>query len=328
MMKKIVNDPHDVVKEMYQGMVKAFPNLISLDEANNVVSRAELDENKVTLISGGGSGHEPAHAGFVGEGMLDAAVAGDVFSSPSIMQVYSAITNNASKKGTLLIIKNYTGDVLNFEGAADMAADDDISVETVCVNDDVSIEDPADRRGVAGTLFVHKIAGALAQQGADLQAVKSIAEKVIDNVRTMGVALKPCTVPAKGEPTFTLADDEMELGVGIHGEAGVSRETITSAKTIAEEIIDKILADMPVQAEEEVALLVNGLGGTPLQELFILNDEARTILDRQDISVYRTFVGNYMTSLDMAGASLTILKLDGELKKLLDAPADTISWKL
>lgn len=327
-MKKIINDPQDVVKEMCRGMVKAFPDLISLDEDNNVVYRSELEEDKVTLISGGGSGHEPTHAGFVGKGMIDAAVAGGVFASPSTMQVYNTIKQTASNKGTLLIIKNYTGDVLNFEGAADLAREDDgIDVETVCVNDDVAIDEPSERRGVAGTLFVHKIAGALAQQGEDLDRVKAVANRVINNVRTMGVALKPCTNPAKGEPTFELDENEMELGVGIHGEAGVSREKLGPAEAIVEKIVDKVLNDLPFQEEDEVALLINGLGGTPLQELFIVNNEVRDILDQKRISVYKTIVGNYMTSLDMAGASITMLKLDSELKELLEAPASTVSWK-
>ena len=327
-MKKVINSPKAVVKELCSGMVKAYPNLISLDEDHSIISRKELNVNKVSLISGGGSGHEPAHAGFVGKGMLDAAVCGDVFASPSIMQVYQAILQTASDKGTLLIIKNYTGDMLNFEGAAAMAIEDDgMSVEKVCVNDDVAITDATKRRGVAGTLFVHKIAGALAEEGATLQEVKAVAEKVIRNVRTMGFALTSCTVPAKGEPTFDLGEDEIEIGVGIHGEAGVFRRKMASASVIAQEIVDRIVMDLPYNADDEVALLVNGLGGTPMQELFILNNEVRKILEHRDIIVYRTMVGNYMTSIDMAGASVTLLKLDAELKRLLDAPSDAIAWK-
>jgi dihydroxyacetone kinase len=326
--KKVINSTEAVVKELCSGMVKAYPNLISLDEDHGIISRKELNVNKVNLISGGGSGHEPAHAGFVGKGMLDAAVCGDVFASPSTMQVYHAILQTASDKGTLLIIKNYTGDILNFEGAAAMAIEDnDIKVEKVCVNDDVAIADITKRRGVAGTLFVHKIAGALAEEGATLQEVKAVAEKVIRNVRTMGFALTSCTVPAKGKPTFDLGEGEIEIGVGIHGEAGIFRREMATAGVIAQEIVDRIVTDLPYNADDEVALLINGLGGTPIQELFILNDEVRRILGQRGIIVYRTMVGNYMTSIDMAGASVTLLKLDSELKRLLDAPADTIAWK-
>lgn len=326
-MKKLINEPENVVEEMHQGMSRAFLDKIQVDIGNNIVYRRKEKKDKVKLISGGGSGHEPTHGGFVGEGMLDVAVAGEVFASPSVMQVYEAIKEVASNAGVLLIIKNYSGDVMNFEGAADLARDDGIKVETVHVNDDVAIDDPKKRRGVAGTLFVHKIAGALAQRGKDLQAVKAVAEKVIENVRTMGVALKPCTVPAKGEPTFNLSEDEMELGVGIHGEAGVSKENLASAETIAEKIVGKILTELPFEGKSDLALLVNGLGGTPLQELFILNNEVRNILDERDITIHKTIVGNYMTSLDMAGASITMLKLDSEMKELLEAPANTISWK-
>jgi len=327
-MKKVINSTEAVVRELCGGMVKAYPDLISLDEDHSIISRKELNVNKVSLISGGGSGHEPAHAGFVGKGMLDAAVCGDVFASPSIMQVYHAILQTASDKGTLLIIKNYTGDMLNFEGAAAMAIEDDgVRIESVCVNDDVAITDIAERRGVAGTLFVHKIAGALAEEGASLQEVKAVAEKVIKSIRTMGFALTSCTVPARGNPTFDLGEGEIEIGVGIHGEAGIFRREMATASVIAQEIVDRIVTDLPYNADDEVALLVNGLGGTPIQELFILNNEVEKILRRRDVRVYKTMVGNYMTSIDMAGASVTLLKLDGELKRLLDAPADTIAWK-
>jgi dihydroxyacetone kinase DhaK subunit len=327
-LKKIINSTQTVVKELCEGMVKAYPEIISWDAQNNIISRRERSTHKVNLISGGGSGHEPSHAGFVGRGMLDAAVCGDVFASPSIMQVYNAILQNASEKGVLLIVKNYAGDMMNFGGAADMAIEDDGKiVEKVCVNDDVSIVNPPDRRGVAGTLFVHKIAGALSEEGASLQKVKAGAEKVINNVRTMGFALKACTVPAKGEPTFLLGENEIEMGVGIHGEAGVVREELGTANEIAQKIVDRVIADLPFAADDEVTLLVNGLGGTPIQELFILNKEVRQILDKKSIKVYRTMVGNYMTSIEMAGASITLLRLDSELKRLLDAPADTIAWK-
>ncbi len=232
-MKKLINDPKSVVIEMCQGMVKAFPDNLALNEEFMVISRKNPDKNKVILISGGGSGHEPAHAGFVGKGMLDAAVCGDVFASPSVIQVFNAIKHNHSEQGVLLVIKNYSGDVMNFESAAAMAEDYDIRVDSVCVNDDISIEKMEDRRGVAGTIFVHKIAGALAERGASLRQVKEISQRVIDNVRTMGIALTSCTVPARGKPTFDLEEDKIEVGVGIHGEAGIFRERLLSAKETA-----------------------------------------------------------------------------------------------
>ena len=327
-MKKIINTAQTVVNELCEGILKAYPEIVAWDEQSNVIHRRERNTGKVTLISGGGSGHEPSHGGFVGKGMLDAAVCGEVFASPSIMQIYRAIQSMVSDKGVLLIIKNYAGDMMNFSQAAEMAAEDDgITVEKVCVNDDVAIDKVADRRGVAGTIFVHKIAGALAEEGASLREVKAVAEKVVGNVRTMGVALKACTLPAKGEPTFSLGPEEIEMGIGIHGEAGVFRGKMGSANELAAEIVGRIVADLPFKSGDEVALLINGLGGTPLQELFILNNEVGKILDEKDIAVYRTMVGNYMTSIDMAGASITLLRLDDELKRLFDAPADTAAWK-
>ncbi|AFK08140.1 dihydroxyacetone kinase, DhaK subunit [Mesotoga prima MesG1.Ag.4.2] len=326
-MKKLINDPKSVVIEMCQGMVKAFPENLALDEEFMVISRKNPNKNKVNLISGGGSGHEPAHAGFVGRGMLDAAVCGDVFASPSVMQVFNAIKHNHSEQGVLLVIKNYSGDVMNFESAAAMAEDYDIRVDSVCVNDDISIEKKEDRRGVAGTIFVHKIAGALAERGASLKQVKEIAQRVIDNVRTMGIALTSCTVPARGKPTFDLEEDKIEVGVGIHGEAGIFRDRLLSAKETAELIIERILGELSVSKDEEVAVLVNGFGGTPLQELFILNNEVATILNSKGIAVAKTLVGNYMTSIDMEGASISVLMLDEQMKRLLSAPCETAAWK-
>lgn len=331
-MKKIINNPENVVKEMCEGLEAAYPDIVSLNKKYNIVVRKNLDNGKVSLISGGGSGHEPSHAGFVGKGMLDAAVCGDIFASPSTIQVYNAILAVQSKKGTLLIIKNYTGDRMNFDAAAEMAiADDEIEVERVYVNDDVAIRDStltAGRRGVAGTVFVHKITGALAEEGASLKEVKAVAEKVIGNVRSLGFALTSCTVPAMGVPTFDINEGEMEFGVGIHGELGIAREKIATADEIAQKIMGRIIPVLPYRSNDEVSLMINGLGGTPLQELFILNRAVRKILDENSIHVYKTMVGNYMTSIDMAGASVTLLKLDSELKRLLIAPASTPSLKV
>lgn len=331
-MKKILNTPETLVVEMCEGMEKAHPDTLVFSRKNKIIRRKNLNKNKVSLISGGGSGHEPAHAGFVGTGMLDAAVCGDVFASPSTIQVYNAISETASDKGTLLIVKNYSGDCMNFDAAAEMAEeDDDIKVERVYVNDDVAVKDSlytVGRRGVAGTVFVHKIAGAAAEKGMDLAAVKAVAEKTITNVRSMGFALTSCTVPAKGTPTFLLAEDEMEFGVGIHGEPGIVREKLVSADELARMLLDKIVQDLPYEKDCDVAVMVNGFGATPLQELYLLFNCVAKVLEEKGISIYKSFVGNYMTSIDMAGASITLLKLDAELKELLDAPADTAALKV
>ena len=330
-MKKLINGVDNVVDEMLNGMTAAFPEYIERVPGTDVVARTGAKKtDKVVLISGGGSGHEPAHGGYVGKGMLDAAVAGAVFTSPTPDQVYEAIQATECGKGALLIIKNYTGDVMNFEMAADMAADEDIVVDKVIVADDVAVENSTwttGRRGIAGTVFVHKIAGACAETGADLPEVKRVAEKVIANVRSMGMAVSPCTVPAVGKPGFDLADDEVEIGIGIHGEPGTHREKISSVNNTVDHLVGKIL-DEGIYAEgDEVAVMVNGMGATPLSELFIATLRVKEILDEKKISIAKTVVGNYMTSLDMAGFSVTLLKLDDELKGFLNAPADTPAYK-
>ncbi|SFK69758.1 dihydroxyacetone kinase [Marinilactibacillus piezotolerans] len=330
-MKKIVNKVEDIVIEMCEGMVKAHPEQLSFNKKYKIITRKKLNTNKVTLISGGGSGHEPAHGGFVGKGMLDAAVCGDVFASPSTIQIYNAITKTESDKGTLLIIKNYSGDCMNFDGAAEMAEDDGIMVEKVYVNDDVAVKDSLytiGRRGVAGTVLVHKIAGAAAAKGLNLLEVKNSAEKAIENVRSIGFAFTSCTVPAKGTPTFTIGDDEMEFGVGIHGEPGIAREKILSADELSEKMLERIIADLPYETGDDVALLVNGFGSTPLQELYLLNNSVSKILENKNIKIYKTFVGNYMTAIDMSGASISLMKLDKELKEMLDYPSDTPAFKI
>lgn len=325
-MKKIINHPNHVVDEMLEGIVCAYPKMIRRIPETQVLTRAQNKTHKVALISGGGSGHEPSHAGFIGSGMLDAAVAGAVFTSPTPDQIYEAIKAVHTEAGVLLIIKNYTGDVLNFEMAADLARMDGITVEQVIVNDDVAVENSTwttGRRGIAGTLFVHKIAGAYAETGAPLNAVKAVAEKVISNVRSMGMALSPCTVPEAGKPSFTLSEDEMEIGLGIHGEPGTHREKISDADTIVIHLLDKILLNLPLKEKDEVAVLVNGLGATPLMELYIANRKINEILISKGIIPVKTLVGNYMTSIEMAGFSISLLKLDDELKQLLEAPANT-----
>ena len=328
-MKKLINAIDQVENQMVTGMAKAYPQYLRKLDCGNVVVRADKKEGKVALISGGGSGHEPAHGGYVGTGMLDAAVAGAVFTSPTPDQIYEGIKAIATDKGVLMVIKNYTGDVMNFEMAREMAEMEGIKVDQVVVNDDVAVDNSlytVGRRGVAGTVFVHKIAGALAETGADLEDVKQIAEDVIANVRTMGMAIRPCTVPAAGVPGFELGDDEMEVGIGIHGEPGTHRETLKSADEIVDMLLDKILADIDYSGSE-VAVMINGSGATPLMELFILNNRVADVLTEKGIKVYRTFVGEYMTSLEMEGFSISLLRLNDRMKELLDAHADTPAFK-
>ena len=328
-MKKFINAVEQVEDQMIQGMVKAYPQYLRKLDCGNVVVRADKKEGKVALISGGGSGHEPAHGGYVGEGMLDAAVAGAVFTSPTPDQVYEGIKAIATDAGVLMVIKNYTGDVMNFEMAADMARDEGIKVAQVVVNDDVAVKDSlytVGRRGVAGTVFVHKIAGAMAETGADLDAVQAVAQKVIDNVRTMGAAIEPCTVPAAGKPGFELSEDEMEVGIGIHGEPGTHREKIKTADEITDLLLAQILADIDYTGSE-VAVMINSSGATPLMELFIINNRVADVLAEKGVKVYKTFVGEYMTSIEMAGFSISLLRLDDQLKELLDAKANTPAFK-
>ena len=329
-MKKFINDPSMVEEQMILGMVKAHPQHLCKLDCGNVVVRAVKKEGKVAIISGGGSGHEPAHGGYVGTGMLDAAVAGAVFTSPTPDQIYEAIKAVATDAGVLMVVKNYTGDVMNFEMAAEMAADlDEIEVRQVVTNDDVAVKDSlytVGRRGVAGTVFVHKIAGALAETGASLDQVQEMAQRVIDNVRTMGAAIAPCTVPAAGTPGFTLAEDEMEVGIGIHGEPGTHRETMRTADETAGMLLEQILGDLDYSGRE-VAVMINGAGATPLMELYIINNHVADVLAAKGVRVYRTFVGEYMTSLEMQGFSISLLRLDDEMKALLDAPADTPAWR-
>ena len=329
-MKKIINDPTAVVREMCGGIVLAHPEL-AMDAKFKVIHKRELNKSKVTLISGGGSGHEPAHAGFVGKGMLDAAVCGDVFASPSQIQVYQAIRQTASDAGTLLIIKNYSGDIMNFRNAAFLAQEDGITVDYVKVDDDIAVKDSlytVGRRGVAGTVFVHKIAGAAAEAGKSLAEVKAVAEKAAANVKSIGFALTSCTVPAKGTPTFEIGEGEMEYGVGIHGEPGIRREPTATAAELASRMVDALSQELALTGSERVALLVNGFGGTPLMELYLLNHQVTSELRKKGVTIARTFVGNYMTSIDMAGASVSILKLDQELEDLLNAPSDAPAFKV
>lgn len=329
-MKKLINRPEDVVSEMLQGLSLSNPKLEYFPREEVIARKRDTPIEKVGIVSGGGSGHEPAHAGYVGEGMLDAAVAGNVFASPSPDRILCGIHQADHGKGVLLVIKNYSGDIMNFEMAMELAQDEGIEVDRVVVRDDVAVPNStysSGRRGIAGTVFVHKIAGAAAEANYSLPEVKRVAEKAIAGLRTMGMALTSCTLPGAGKVGFALGEDDIEIGMGIHGEPGVSREPIKSAQEIAAELFAHINEDYDYTGKE-VAVMVNGLGGTPLMELYIMNNELQQLLEEKDIRVYRTFVGNYMTSLEMAGCSFTLLELDDELKQLLDAHCDTTALKI
>lgn len=330
-MKKLINDPKRVVEESVAGFAAAHADLVTASSDPLFIARAGgATQGKVGLVSGGGSGHEPLHAGFVGYGMLDAAVPGPVFTSPTPDPIVAATKAADGGAGVLHIVKNYTGDVLNFETAADLALAEGIEVRAVVTDDDVAVQDSlytAGRRGVAGTVLVERIAGAAAERGDDLDAVAGIAERVNANVRSMGVALTPCVVPHAGEPSFELADDEIELGIGIHGEPGRTRTKLVSADEVVDLLLEPILADLPFGEGDRTLLLVNGMGGTPLVELYILFRRAAEVLGERGIAVERSLVGNFVTSLEMQGASITVLKLDDELVELWDSPLHTAALR-
>jgi dihydroxyacetone kinase-like protein len=324
--KKLINEPDRVVKDALEGVAAAHPEL-RVDVENQVVYRADSPvSGKVALVSGGGAGHEPLHAGFVGPGMLDAACPGEVFTSPVPDQMLAATKAVEGGAGVVHIVKNYTGDVMNFQLAAEMAADDGAKVESVLVNDDVAVEDSlytAGRRGTGATLFIEKIAGALAERGGDLGSVASVARKVNERSRSFGIALTACTTPSAGTPTFDLPDDEIELGIGIHGEPGRKRVKITSAAELTKIAAQAIFDDYPFDKGDKALVMVNGMGGTPLIELYVVFNEVAKILAERGAEVERALVGDYVTSLDMAGCSITLCKLDQELTELWDAPVKT-----
>lgn len=327
-MKKIINDPMAVVDEMMDGILKAHPGALkSVGGDLRAIVRADAPvKGKVAIATGGGSGHLPVFMGYVGKGLVDGASIGNVFSSPTTGQMFKVTKAIDGGAGVLYLYGRYQGDMMNFDSAAEMAADEGIKVETILVSDDVASAPPAEwqrRRGVAGLFYAYKIAGAKAAEGASLAAVKSTTEKALAGVRSMGVALGPCIVPAVGKPTFTLGEDEMEIGMGIHGEAGVKRGPMKQADEIAEILLETIIKDLPYKKGDEVSLLVNSLGGTPLEELYILYRKAAQLLGAKGISIHRPYVGRYACSMEMQGASLTLMRLDDELKRLLDAPADT-----
>jgi dihydroxyacetone kinase-like protein len=324
--KKFVNDPRNFVPEMLQGIALANPDTLRYIPEYNLIMRAGAPhDNKVSIIQGSGSGHEPAHVMAVGTGMLDAACPGDVFAAPPMDYVYETTKLLNSPMGVLHIINNYTGDRMAFEMGTELAEADGINVGTLLVNDDVAVKDSTwtvGRRGVAGNFFVIKAVGAASEQGADLAELLRIGNKVNSVTRTMGMALTSCTPPAKGSPLFELGEDEMEMGVGIHGEPGRSREKLASANAIVDELLEAVVTDLPFNSGDDVALMINGLGGTPISELYLLYGYAHEQLARRGINIRRNYVGEYCTSLDMAGASITLSRLDDEIAGLLAAPAE------
>ncbi|MFE2756580.1 dihydroxyacetone kinase subunit DhaK [Actinosynnema sp. NPDC059335] len=326
-MKKIINDPATVVVDALRGMALAHGDLLDVQYDPAVVVRADAPvPRKVAVISGGGSGHEPLHGGFVGRGMLDAACPGAVFTSPTPDQVAAAVSRTEGGAGALLIVKNYTGDVLNFETAAELAAADGVDVRTVVIDDDVAVKDSlytAGRRGVGGTVLLEKIVGAAAERGVDLDGCEALARRVVARVRSMGLALTACTVPHAGEPSFTLGDDEVELGIGIHGEPGRRRVPVSSADEMVRSLLDPVLEDLPFAEGDRVLLFTNSMGGTPLIELYLAHGIAERLLAERGIVVARRLVGPYITSLEMQGMSLTLLKVDDEMLELWDAPVHT-----
>jgi phosphoenolpyruvate---glycerone phosphotransferase subunit DhaK len=329
-MKKLINDPAKVVDDALAGMAAAYPDLIRVIEPNVVVRKDAPRRGKVGVLSGGGSGHEPMHGGFVGMGMLDAACPGAVFTSPVPDQMLAATKAVDGGAGVLHIVKNYTGDIMNFEIAAELAAADGVEVASVVIADDVAVQDSlytAGRRGVGGTVLAEKIVGAAAEAGQELAAVKALCERVQANVRSMGMALTSCTVPAAGKPTFEIGDDEMEIGIGIHGEPGRERRKLATADEITEMLMTPILDDLPFNSGDRVLAFVNGMGGTPLIELFVIYNKVAQICADRGLTIERNLVGSYITSLEMAGCSITLLKLDDEMTRLWDAPVHTAALR-
>ena len=326
-MKKLINNPEDVVTEELQGLAAAHADLVRVQYGPNVVVRADAPvQGKVGLVSGGGSGHEPMHGGFVGRGMLDAACPGEVFTSPTPDQMLDATKAADGGAGVLHIVKNYTGDVMNFEMSADLARGEGIEVEAVVIDDDVAVQDSlytAGRRGVGTTVLAEKICGAAAEDGRPLAEVAELCRKVNANGRSMGMALTSCIVPAAGKPTFELGDDEVEIGIGIHGEPGRERVKLEPSAKIVERLATPIVEDLPFESGDEVLAFVNGMGGTPLIELYVVYNDLQKFLDGRGIKITRNLIGPYITSLEMAGCSITLLKLDEELTRLWDAPVKT-----
>lgn len=330
-MKKFINDPFDLVDEMLDGFLAVHSKKVrKLEDVRSIARTDAPVTGKVGVVSGGGSGHKPAFIGFCGKGMLDSVAVGEIFTSPAPMACYEAVKAVDSGKGVLILLGNYAGDVMNFQMAADMSAADGIQVEQVILTDDVASAQKGEehrRRGVSGAFLCWKVAGAKAEAGGSLAECKAVVERVNANTRTIGVALSPCTVPAKGTPTFVLADDEMEYGVGHHGELGTERIKMMSLDDTVQKMIAEILADLPFKKGDDVAVVINGLGSTPQIELYAAYRKVKSILDGEDIHIQNSYVGEFFTGLEMAGFSITISKLDAEIKALLDAPADTPCFK-
>lgn len=327
MVKKIMNGPQTTVDEMLEGMVCTYPELKVLEGFRTVV-RKKLVKGKVGVMTMGGSGHEPAHAGYIGNGLLDAAVAGNLFASPSPDQILKSIETVNTGAGVLVVLKNYSGDLMNYSIAREFAEAEGISVECVVVKDDVAVPDSTystGRRGIAGTVFVHKIAGARAAEGAELKEVKAAAEKAAGAIRTMGMSMTACTLPGLDKPGFNLADDEIEIGMGIHGEPGIQRTTVKTSKELAEILLRHIMEDYDY-SKKKAAVLINGLGATPLMELYVLTKDVKKRLDEYQVEVHKIMTGNYMTSLEMAGCSVTLFELDDDLCRLFDAPCQSPAW--
>ena len=329
-MKKIINRPEDVVTEMLDGIAYVHDDLVERLDGYDVIVRKAEKTAKVALISGGGSGHEPSHAGFVGEGMLSAAICGAVFTSPTPDQILEAIKAADEGAGVFMVIKNYSGDIMNFEMAQEMAEMEDITVDSVVVDDDIAVEDSLytqGRRGVAGTVLVHKILGYAAAQGKSLEDIKALAEQLVPNIKTIGLALSGATVPEVGKPGFVLEDDEFEYGIGIHGEPGYKKEKLQPSAQLATELVDKLLADFDAKEGDEFALLINGMGATPLMEQYVFANDVSQLLSDKGVKVTYKKLGDYMTSIDMAGLSLTLVKIeDPEWVTALNSPVTTVAW--
>ncbi|HGD1924416.1 TPA: dihydroxyacetone kinase subunit DhaK [Streptococcus agalactiae] len=329
-MKKILNQPTDVVTEMLDGLAYVHNDLVHRIEGFDIIARNEEKSGKVALISGGGSGHEPSHAGFVGEGMLSAAVCGAVFTSPTPDQVLEAIKEADEGAGVFMVIKNYSGDIMNFEMAQDMAEMEGIEVASVVVDDDIAVEDSLytqGKRGVAGTILVHKILGHAARHGKSLQEIKAIADELVPNIHTVGLALSGATVPEVGKPGFVLAEDEIEFGIGIHGEPGYRKEKMQPSKALATELVDKLIESFDAKSGEKYGVLINSMGATPLMEQYVFANDVAKLLEDKGIEVNYKKLGNYMTSIDMAGLSLTLIKLENqEWLEALNSDVTTIAW--
>ena len=329
-MKKIINNPSDFVEESIAGLIKSHPDVYALAKDNNrVVTRSSKASNKVGIVTGGGSGHLPVFTGYIGKGFLDACAIGSVFASPSVDQMVSAIKNADNGNGVLCIIGNYGGDVMNFEMACEMVEADGVKTKKIIVADDIasaSVEEKSKRRGIAGMIFVFKIAGAKAESGASLDEVFNTANEANENIRTLGVALSPCILPEAGKPTFEINDDEIEIGMGIHGEPGIKREKLKSANNLVDDLYERIIKDSKLKSGDNIAVMVNSLGATPLEELYIVSKKLNENLEKSNIKNNKTYVGRYATSMEMAGMSITTLKLNDKLKEMLLSDSHCPFW--